>query len=65
MDPIRVLLRRVPSGDKIKKIQISASKIEGVKHPSLDTIKWKEYQMDPIRVLLRRVSSGDTIHFVA
>ena len=33
-------------------------KIESVKHPSLDTIKWKEYQMDPIQVLLSQSPLG-------
>ena len=33
--------------------------IVSVKHPSLDTIKWKKYQMDPIRDLLSKVPSGD------
>ena len=33
--------------------------IESVKHPSINTIKWKEYQTDPIRVLLSQSLFGE------
>ena len=62
MDPIRVLLRRVPSGDKnfsgFQNGELLPVNLR-CQTPFSSQNKMERIKMDPNRVLLRRVPSGD------